>query len=210
MRIGVPLRSIRRKFLVVGLTAALVTGGASLFLASEAQSRLRSQLVQNTVNIAQQTVFVAAPLVAFDSRVELRKALELLKINPDFAYARISDEKGAPLVSVGDVVPGGCVSGQGLQISESVGLLQVSTPIQDGGKIWGCLELGISRQSTEAGRRADLDHCARGSRPGDAGNAGRGRLSLAIDRQPGGAAGKGSIPRRARRFKHAHRRPGSR
>src|SRR5579863_2573685 len=99
--------------------------------------------------MARQTVFVTTPLVAFDSRSELKKALELLKINPDFAYARISDEKGAPLVSVGEVVPGGCVSGQGLQISERADLLQVSTPIQDGGIPWGCLELGISRQSTE-------------------------------------------------------------
>src|SRR4029077_8237309 len=90
-----------------------------------------------------------APLVAFDSHVELKKALELLKINPDFAYARISDEKGTPLISVGEVVPAGCEPGQGLQISERPGLLQVSTPIQDGGKTWGCLELGISRQSTE-------------------------------------------------------------
>jgi PAS domain S-box-containing protein len=149
MRIGVSLRSIRTKFLVVGLTAALVTGGASLFLAAEAQSHFRSQLVQSTVNIAQQTAFVTAPLVAFESRVELKKALELLKINPDFAYARISDKKRAPLISVGEVVTGGCVSGQGLQVSESAGLLQVSTPIQDGGITWGCLELGISRQSTE-------------------------------------------------------------
>ncbi len=149
MRFGVSLRSIRTKFLVVGLTAALVSGAASLFLAGEAQSQFRSQLVQNTINMAQQTAFVTAPLVAFDSRAELKKALELLQINPDFAYARVSDEKGAPLVSVGNVIPSGCVPGQGLQISERGGLLQASTPIQDGGKTWGCLELGISCKRTE-------------------------------------------------------------
>src|ERR1700730_13230527 len=149
MRIGISLRSIRTKFLVVGLTAALVSGAASLFLAAEAQSQFRSQLQLNTINMAQQTAFVTAPLVAFDSRSELKKALELLQINPDFAYARVSDEKGAPLVSVGNVIPSECVPGQGLQISESGGLLQASTPIQDGGKTWGCLELGISRRRTE-------------------------------------------------------------
>jgi PAS domain S-box-containing protein len=149
MRIGVSLRSIRTKFLVVGLTAALVSGAASLFLAGEAQSQFRSQLVQNTVNLAQQTAFVTAPLVAFDSRSELKKALELLQINPDFVYARVSDEKGAPLASVGSVVPSECVAGRGLQISERGELLQASAPIQDGGKTWGCLELGISRKHTE-------------------------------------------------------------
>jgi PAS domain S-box-containing protein len=149
MRIGLPLRSIQTKFLVVGLTAALVSGAASLFLAAEAQKQFRSQLLLNIINMAQQTAFVTAPLVAFDSRGELKKALEQLQVDPDFAYGRISDEKGAPLISVGDVVPSGCVSGQGLQILEQGGFLQASTPIQDGGRTWGCLELGVSRKRTE-------------------------------------------------------------
>ncbi len=148
MRFGVPLRSIRTKVLVVGLTAALVSGAASLFLAAEAQRQFRNQLLLNTIHVAQQTVFVTAPRVAFDSRGELKKALELLKINPDFAYARVSDEKGTPLISVGSVVPSACVPGQGLQIFERGDLVQTSTPIQDGGKTWGCLELGISGERT--------------------------------------------------------------
>jgi PAS domain S-box-containing protein len=149
MRMGVSFRSIRTKFLVVGLTAALVSGAASLFLAAEAQNQFRRDLLLDTISMAQQTGFITAPLVAFDSRGELKKALELLQVDSDFRYARVSDEKGTPLVSVGTVVPSGCVPGQGLQIAERGGLLQASTPIQDGGKAWGCLELGISRQRTE-------------------------------------------------------------
>ena len=149
MRVGIPLRSIRTKFLVVGLTAALVSGGASLFLAAEAQSQFRSQLLLNTINTAQQTAFVTAPLVAFESRSELKKALEQLEIDPDFAYGRISDERGTALVSLGNVIASGCVPKKGLEVFEQGGFLQVNTPIQDGGKTWGCLELGISRKRTE-------------------------------------------------------------
>src|SRR5258708_12354450 len=137
------------KLQVVRLTAGLVTGAASLFLAAEAQKQFRSQLLLNIINMAQQTAFVTAPLVAFDSRGELKKALEQLQVDPDFAYGRISDEKGAPLISVGDVVPSGCVSGQGLQILERGGFLQASTPIHDAGKTCGCLDLGISRNPTK-------------------------------------------------------------
>ena len=89
-----PLRSIRTKFLLVGSAAVLLSGSVSFFLAAEQRRQLEDELRSSAVNLARQTEFVMAPLIAFDSRDEMKKALELLRTNPDFAWARVSDETG--------------------------------------------------------------------------------------------------------------------
>jgi PAS domain S-box-containing protein len=139
-----PLRSIRTKFLLVGLAAVLLSGSVSFFLAAEQRRQLEQQARSSAVAMAEQTGFAMAPLIAFDSRDEMKKALELLRTNPDFAWARVSGETGAPLASVGGAAAIRCDGKSGQQLVDRGGILLVSTPIMDGGKRWGCLELGIS------------------------------------------------------------------
>jgi len=146
MIFGVPVRSIRTKFLLVGSAAVLLSGSVSFFLAAEQRRQLEDQLRSSAVNLARQTEFVMAPLIAFDSRDEMKKALELLRINPDFAWASVSGETGTPLVSVGGAPLTSCDGKSGEQLSDNGGFLRVSTPILDGGKTWGCLQLGISEE----------------------------------------------------------------
>ena len=141
-----PLRSIRTKFLLVGFAAVLLSGSVSFFMAAEQRRQMEDQLRSGAVNLARQTEFVMAPLIAFDSRDEMKKALELLRTNPDFAWARVSDETGTPLVSVGGAPPTRCDGKSGKELSDNGVVLRVSTPIVDGGKTWGCLQLGISEE----------------------------------------------------------------
>jgi signal transduction histidine kinase/CheY-like chemotaxis protein/HAMP domain-containing protein len=146
-----PVRSIRTKFLLVGLSAVVLCGSVSFFLAAEQRRQLEQQLRSSAIDLARQTEFAMAPLVAFESRDEMKKALELLRANPDFAWARVSSETGALLASVGNAASIPCDGKSGQQLVDSGGLLLVSTPIVDSGKTWGCLQLGISE---ERGRRA--------------------------------------------------------
>jgi len=145
-----PLHSIRTKFLLVGLAAVLLSGSVSVFMAAEQRRQLEQQARSSAVNMARQTGFAMAPLIAFDSMDEMRKALELLRTNPDFAWARVSGESGEPLASVGDAASIRCDGKSGQELVDRGGILLVSTPILDGGKRWGCLQLGISE---ERGRR---------------------------------------------------------
>jgi PAS domain S-box-containing protein len=144
-----PLRSIRTKFLVVGLAAVLLCGSLSLFLAAEQRRELEQQLRSSARNMAEQAAFVMGPLIAFDSRDEMKQALELLRTNPDFSWATVSDEAGAPLASVGDAPPSGCDGKSGLQLVDGNGFLRVSTLVLDSGKTWGCLQLGVSEERSK-------------------------------------------------------------
>src|SRR5579872_3986735 len=144
-----PIGSIRNRFLLVGLAAVLFSGTVSFGLAVEQRIQSEQQLVSSAVNIAKQTGFVMAPLIAFDSREEMKKALELMRTNPDFAYARVSGETGAELASAGGAVATPCDGKAGLQVVDSGGLLRVSAPIMDGGQTWGCLQLGLSEERSQ-------------------------------------------------------------
>src|ERR1700694_2886585 len=108
MILRLPFRSIRTKFLLVGLAAVLLSGSVSFFLAAQQRRQLEQQLRSSAVNMANQTGFVMGPLVAFDSKNEMKQALELLRTNPDFAWATVSDETGAPLASAGRAAPVRC------------------------------------------------------------------------------------------------------
>jgi PAS domain S-box-containing protein len=149
MNVRSPFRSIRTKFLTVGLAAVLLSGSVSLFLAAEEHQRFAQQLRSNAINIAKQTAFVVAPLIAFDSRDEMKKALELLRTNSDFAYAKVTAQSGAPIASLGDIPSAPCEVNGGLQVVGRGRFIQVTTPIMDGGETWGCLQLGISEERTE-------------------------------------------------------------
>ena len=142
-------RSIRTKFLVVGLASVLLAGSVNLILATIEQRRSKEQLRAHALNIAQQAAFVSAPLVAFDSREEIARALKLLRAgDPDFAYAIVCDEGGAQLASVGQA-PGGPCSTGGVQVIDQGRLLRIRMPIVDGGRTWGILKLGISEARWE-------------------------------------------------------------
>src|SRR5580704_1009550 len=128
-----PLRSIRTKFLLVGLAAVLLSGSVSVFLAAEQRRQLEQQARSSAVDMAEQTGFAMAPLIAFDSRDEMKKVLNLMRTNPDFAWARVSGETGAPLVSVGDAAPARCDGKSAQELIDTGEILLVSTPIMDGG-----------------------------------------------------------------------------
>jgi PAS domain S-box-containing protein len=149
MRFRLPLHSIRTKFLLVGLAAVMLSASVTFFLAAEQRRQLEQQLRASVVNMANQTRFMMAPLIAFDSKEEMQKALDLLRTNPDFAYATVFGLTGAPVASVGRAATARCDSRSGQQIVDGGGILRVSTPIVDGGTTWGCLQLGISEARSE-------------------------------------------------------------
>ena len=142
-------RSIRTKVLVASVAVILVEIAAFLFLAAAAHRQSRQQLKANAIGIAKQAAFVTAPLVVFDSRTEMKKALELLQTNPDFAYAQVRDERGASMASLGKLSAEPCSAGADVEVSDRGGFFHVRAPIVDGGKTWGCLQLGISQKRTE-------------------------------------------------------------
>jgi PAS domain S-box-containing protein len=149
MRLRLPSPSIRTKFLVVGLVAAFAVGLADLFETAGVQRMLRDQSRAHVIEIARQASFIAGPLIAFDSRSELRKALELLRADPDFAYAQVTDKSGEPLATVGPADNEPCAVGGEPRISNQRGILHISMPVVDSGVTWGCLQLGTSQDRTE-------------------------------------------------------------
>jgi PAS domain S-box-containing protein len=149
MKLRLPSRSIRTKFLVVGLAAALVVGFADLFEISGVQRLLRDQSRAHVIDIAKQAAFMAGPLIAFDSISELRRALELLRADPDFAYAQVTDNAGKPLATVGRAAAEPCAPGGEPRISSQGGVLHISMLVVDSGVTWGCLQLGTSQARTE-------------------------------------------------------------
>ena len=145
-----PLRSIRTKFLIVGLAAVVLCGSLSLFLAAEQRRQLEQQLQSSALNIAKQTSFVMGPLIAFDSRDQMKQALELLRTNPDFVWATVYDEQGMPLASVGNgPLSDKCDGKFEPQLVDRNGILHVATEIVDSGKTWGCLQLGVSEARSQ-------------------------------------------------------------
>jgi two-component system sensor histidine kinase/response regulator len=149
MKLPLLSRSIRAKFVVVGLAAVLAVGLAGIFATAGVQRLLRDQARAHVVDIARQAAFIAGPLIAFDSRSELSKALELLRADPDFAYAQVTDNAGQPLATVGPATSEPCAAGGEPRISNQIGILHVSMPVVDSGVTWGCLQLGTSQNRTE-------------------------------------------------------------
>jgi PAS domain S-box-containing protein len=149
MRLRLLPQSIRTKFLVVGLAAAFAVGLADLFETAGVQRMLRDQSRAHLIEIARQASFIAGPLIAFDSRSELGKALELLRADPDFAYAQVTDKSGAPLATIGSAANEPCAVGGEPRISNQRGILHISMSVVDSGVTWGCLQLGTSQDRTE-------------------------------------------------------------
>ncbi len=141
------LHSIRARFLAVGLAACGVAIGASLFLAATSERKTMSNLEQSGIHLAERTAFATAPLIAFDSRIELAKALETLRGDRDFLFARIRNDAGEVLASTGAAAPGiRCSKDAPLVASQSPVAILVTAPIREGGQRWGCIELGISKK----------------------------------------------------------------
>jgi PAS domain S-box-containing protein len=141
--------SIRTKFLVVGLAAVCAVGLAGFFAIGSVQRLLREQSRVHVLDIAKQAAFIAGPLIAFESHSELRKALDLLRADPDFAYAQVTDTAGKSLATLGPVVTAPCAAGGQPRISNLRGVMHISMPVVDGGVTWGCLQLGTSQDRTE-------------------------------------------------------------
>ena len=82
-----------------------------------------------------------------------------MRTNPDFAWARVSDENGAPLTAVGSAEPVRCDGKSGQQFADSGRLLQVSTPIVDSGKTSGMSSIGgFPKSAARTRRQASLDY----------------------------------------------------
>jgi PAS domain S-box-containing protein len=141
--------SIRTKFLVVGLAAVFAVGLAAVLTAATAQRLLREQSREGAIEVAKQTAFIAGPLIAFESHSELKKALELLRADPDLAYAQVTDNAGKPLATVGPAAPEPCEASAEPRISSRGGVLHITMHVVDGGVTWGCLQLGKSEERTE-------------------------------------------------------------
>src|SRR5574341_531915 len=94
-------RSVRTKFLL-GCLVAIVASGIVIYasFSSAAEKQSEQSMRARAVGLAENTAFLTAPLIAFESRNEMTKALKLLAADPDFAYALISDETGRPLASI--------------------------------------------------------------------------------------------------------------
>jgi PAS domain S-box-containing protein len=149
MKLRLLSRSIRTKFVVVGLAAVLAVGLAGLFETAVVQRLLRDESRAHVLDIAKQAAFIAGPLIAFDSQSELGKALELLRAEPDFAYAQVTDNTGKPLATVGRAATEPCAAGGEPRVSNHGGILHVSLSVVDSGVTWGCLQLGTSQDRTE-------------------------------------------------------------
>jgi PAS domain S-box-containing protein len=143
-----PIRSIRSRVLALGLGMTLIEVAALSFVAESAARQFHDQLRADAIATAKQASFVAAPLVAFESHDELKKALALLRTDADFAYARVFDDHGVLLASEGEVNGNGCPA-DGTESQEDGGFLHTCMPIVDGGHIWGHLDLGTSNARTE-------------------------------------------------------------
>ena len=142
---NIRVRSIRTKFLLVGLAAVVFSGLGNVVMSAIQRRRSEEELRNHTVSVAKQTAFVVAPLVEFESRDALAKALTLLRLDdPDFAYARVCDDRGATLGSAGPIPSGPCPVVGRFGINSRPNVLEILAPIIDGGRIWGVLQYAIS------------------------------------------------------------------
>ena len=148
------LRSMRAQF-VLGSSIAILGSGILSFLLLSAlvQKQLESALKANAVSLAENTAFVAAPLIAFESTAELKKVLSLLKTNRDFVYANVADEARRTVASINSGKMPRAKFPPTTEVANSGGLIHVSTPIIDNGKLWGYFNLGISLQHVETDLR---------------------------------------------------------
>ena len=139
--------SLRVKF-VAGGSIALLGCALTAFLAfSHVAEQYAFAAVKGRADaLAKNTAFVAAPLIAFDSRTELKKALDLLQADADFSYAEIRDAQGYVLASSAKPQTRPVATRQ--EIYTSSGL------VEDNGKIWGSVKLALSltRMRTELNR----------------------------------------------------------
>src|ERR1700674_41258 len=130
--------SIRATFAAGSLIAILGSGAACYFLLSAVvQKESVAALRANAVSLAENTAFVAAPLVAFESTAEIKKVLNLLTANSDFAYASVTDQTHRSIAAINPdrILPHQCTLKT--QATISGGLIHIATPIVDNGKLWG-------------------------------------------------------------------------
>ncbi len=127
--------SIRTKFTAGSLAAILLSAAFSYLAFSRAAERFSLNAVQARANaLANNTAFVVAPLIAFESQSEIRKAVNLLSADPDFVSATVRDAEGRPLARAGTQPLPGKGSDVLLSRAEAV----------DNGKQWGSVELVLS------------------------------------------------------------------
>jgi signal transduction histidine kinase/CheY-like chemotaxis protein len=143
--------SIRVKLICSCAIAVLGCGAiSSIAFVSIAESQFLEHIRAHALALAKDTAFVVAPLIAFESHSELSKVIGLMRADPDFAYAMLFDEDGAPLVVLNAPkhYPEQGKSGPAKAIPID-GIVHVTASVADGGKNWGTLRLGLSLMRTK-------------------------------------------------------------
>src|SRR5882757_6017123 len=124
--------SLRIKFVAGCSVAILGSALAAYFAFSYVAEQYALGAVKGRADaLAKNTAFVAAPLIAFESSAELKKALDLLQADTDFFYAEIRDVEGRLLAS----------SGESASRPETY---TAKASVTDNGKIWGSVSLALS------------------------------------------------------------------
>ncbi|MGI8960911.1 MAG: ATP-binding protein [Bryobacteraceae bacterium] len=129
--------SLRVKFLV-GCSVAILGSALTAYLSFShvAQQYALGAIEGRADALAKNTAFVAAPLIAFDSRKELKKAVDLLQADRDFFDAEIRDPEGHVLAS-SHTLPTPSAAAQ-------PEIYTATTSVADNGKIWGSVSLALS------------------------------------------------------------------
>ena len=139
------LSSIRAKFLIGSSVALLGSGAISYVLVARAvKSQSFANMEAIAGGLARNIALQAAPLIAFESRNELKKTLDLVRANPDFAYASITDQDHVTLEAINAnlIPPHVCTQQTGVDFAG--GTMHIATPVIDNGKTWGYFHLGLS------------------------------------------------------------------
>ena len=142
------LNSLRWKVALAASIAVLFSSASSYWLISRAAERSSlEQFREQVANLAANTAFLAAPLIAFDSRTEIAHALSALGSNADFRFAEVTNEEGLRIGSAGAAMNCPIPTGPRAQWKQAGALLYAMAPILDSGKLWGhvCLALSLDR-----------------------------------------------------------------
>lgn len=146
--------SIRTRILMGCLLAILLPSLAGFtFLVAAAGESSKAAARNHLFSLADQVAFTVAPLVAFDSRSEMDRALHALEIDPSFRYAIVYDGEWNEIASLhADGQPRVRFVGRRYQ-QESGGLFHVGVVVRDGNTPWGYLQMAVSTEAIDRQHR---------------------------------------------------------
>src|SRR5262249_49155677 len=98
-----PFSASLRAGFTAGCLVAIIGSAALSYLGFSriAEMALLNAVRERVTALAENTAFVVAPLIVFESDAELRKAVNLLKADPDFLWAAVHNAEGQLLARAG-------------------------------------------------------------------------------------------------------------